>query len=175
MDNAQSEPSMEEILASIRRIISEDEDDARPAQPAAQPAAKTEPAPKPVETRRAEPAPAPKPAATAPAPEPKAAPTPIPLEAENVEMIRKNVAEAMEQEMGEPILDEPTATAASEAFHNLSETVRVSSREGGQTLEDIVTAMLQPMIKEWLNANLPAIVEEKVEEEVQRVARRRRG
>ena len=90
-------------------------------------------------------------------------------------MIRQNVAEAMEQEMGEPILDEPTATAASEAFHNLSETVRVSSREGGQTLEDIVTAMLQPMIKEWLNANLPAIVEEKVEEEVQRVARRRRG
>ena len=166
MDNAQSEPSMEEILASIRRIISEDEDDARPAQPAA----KSEPAPKPVETRRAEPAPAPKPAA-----QPKAAPTPIPLEAENVEMIRKNVAEAMEQEMGEPILDEPTATAASEAFHNLSETVRISSREGGQTLEDIVTVMLQPMIKEWLNQNLKAIVEEKVEEEVQRVARRRRG
>lgn len=185
MDNAQSEPSMEEILASIRRIISEDEDDARPAQPAAQAGAKAEPAAKPVETRRAEPAPAPKPSAAAQTPErsapvdtpaqPKAAPTPIPLEAENVEMIRKNVAEAMEQEMGEPILDEPTATAASEAFHNLSETVRVSSREGGQTLEDIVTVMLQPMIKEWLNQNLPAIVEEKVEEEVQRVARRRRG
>ncbi|MCA8888147.1 MAG: DUF2497 domain-containing protein, partial [Parvularculaceae bacterium] len=34
--------------------------------------------------------------------------------------------------------------------------------------------MLRPMIKEWLDANLPAIVEEKVEEEVQRVARRRR-
>lgn len=184
MDNAQSEPSMEEILASIRRIISEDEDDARPAQPSTQAAAKSEPVAKPLEKRRVEPAPvAPKPAAAAernapvdtPALQPKAAPTPIPLEAENVEMIRKNVAEAMEQEMGEPILDEPTATAASEAFHNLSETVRVSSREGGQTLEDIVTAMLQPMIKEWLNANLPAIVEEKVEEEVQRVARRRRG
>lgn len=182
MDNAQSEPSMEEILASIRRIISEDEDDARPVQSsAAQPSAKAEPAPRPVETRRAEPAPAPRPAAverSAPvetrAPQPKASPTPIPFEAENVEMIRKNVAEAMEQEMGEPILDELTATAASEAFHNLSETVRISSGEG-QTLEDIVTAMLKPMIKEWLNANLPAIVEEKVEEEVQRVARRRRG
>ena len=31
-----------------------------------------------------------------------------------------------------------------------------------------------PMIKEWLDSNLPAIVEDKVEEEVQRVARRRR-
>ena len=36
MENAQPEPSMEEILASIRRIISEDEDDNGPgAKPAA--------------------------------------------------------------------------------------------------------------------------------------------
>jgi len=34
--------------------------------------------------------------------------------------------------------------------------------------------MLRPMIKDWLDANLAEIVEQKVEEEVQRVARRRR-
>ena len=70
----------------------------------------------------------------------------------------------------------PTAAAAaSKAFQSLSQNVRVSTPEGeGRTLEDIVVAMLKPMVKDWLDANLPAIVEEKVEEEVQRLARRRR-
>ena len=60
----QSEPSMEEILASIRKIIS-DENDA-PAAEAAKPAEKPEPAPEPVAEKKPEPAvakevPAPKP------------------------------------------------------------------------------------------------------------------
>ncbi|MHA7873615.1 MAG: DUF2497 domain-containing protein [Hyphococcus sp.] len=88
-------------------------------------------------------------------------------------MIKQNVAEAMEQDNNESFLDETSAAAASQAFESLSQTVRVSGGDG-QTLEDIVVKMLQPMIKEWLNENLPAIVSEKVEEEVQRVARRRR-
>lgn len=80
----------------------------------------------------------------------------------------------MQDDLSEEILDHTTAAAASQAFRSLSQSVRIS--EGpGKTLEDIVTEMLRPMVKEWLDANLPAIVEEKVEEEVQRVARRRRG
>ena len=39
------------------------------------------------------------------------------------------------------------------------------------TLEGLVRELLKPMIKEWLDANLPSIVEEKVEAEVQRIAR----
>jgi len=39
------------------------------------------------------------------------------------------------------------------------------------TLEGLVKELLKPMIKEWLDANLPAIVEDKVEAEVQRIAR----
>ena len=71
------------------------------------------------------------------------------------------------------MIEETTAEAASKAFMSLSQTVQVSKGEGN-TLEDIVVEMLRPMIKDWLDANLAEIVEQKVEEEVQRVARRRR-
>lgn len=157
MSNAQPEPSMEEILASIRRIISEDEE-----EPAPKPAPRVEPfraaAPEPV--RSAVPA--------RPAPPPAPEPT---FATEDVEMIRKNVAETLEDEDG--IVASETATAASKAFMSLSQTVQVSDGRG-RTMEDIVIDMLRPMIKDWLDQNLATIVEEKVEEEVQRVARRRR-
>lgn len=160
MSNAQPEPSMEEILASIRRIISEDEDEPAAAKP-------TAPA------RAAEPV---RPAAVIRPPQPAPAPTAIETErkfaTEDVEMIRKNVAEAMSDEE-DGIVEATTAAAASKAFMSLSQTVQVSDGHG-RTLEDLVVEMLRPMIKEWLDANLPQIVEEKVEEEVQRVARRRR-
>ncbi|MEM9619595.1 MAG: DUF2497 domain-containing protein [Pseudomonadota bacterium] len=175
MENAQPEPSMEEILASIRRIISEDEDEAAPAPAAPKPeraaAPEPAPAPKPVENQMREPAPTP---VKTPEPDVRRSPAPTPIETEDVEMIRRNVAEAMEQDADDAILDETSAAAASQAFENLSQSVRVSGDGQGQTLEDIVVHMLKPMIKDWLNQNLPAIVEEKVEEEVQRVARRRR-
>lgn len=164
MSNAQPEPSMEEILASIRRIISEDEE-----EPAPKPAPRVEP----FRPAAAEP---PRPAAVQPQPAPKPAPQPVfapepTFATEDVEMIRKNVAEAMEDDDG--IVATETATAASKAFMSLSQTVQVS--DGcGRTMEDIVIEMLRPMIKDWLDQNLATIVEEKVEEEVQRVARRRR-
>lgn len=159
MSNPQPEPSMEEILASIRRIISEDEEDA-PAKPAA----RAEP------IRAAEP-PARPAAAFRPPPAPAAVEQEQKFATEDVEMIRKNVAEAMDDEDG--IIESTTAAAASKAFMSLSQTVQISKGEG-HTLEDIVVEMLKPMIKDWLDANLAEIVEQKVEEEVQRVARRRR-
>ncbi len=160
MSNTQPEPSMEEILASIRRIISEDEE-----EPAQKPTPRIDPvraaAPEPI--RAVAPT---RPAVVAPPqPEPRFA-------TEDVEMIRKNVSEAM-QEDDDGIVAEQTAVAASKAFMSLSQTVQVSDGRG-RTLEDMVTEMLRPMIKDWLDANLATIVEEKVEEEVQRVARRRR-
>jgi hypothetical protein len=158
MSNAQPEPSMEEILASIRRIISEDDEEPAPAKPAAPQRAAEPPRPASV-VRQPQPAPA------SIEPERKFA-------TEDVEMIRKNVAEAMTEE-DDGIVEATTAAAASKAFMSLSQTVQVSD-DHGRTLEDLVVEMLRPMIKEWLDANLPQIVEEKVEEEVQRVARRRR-
>jgi cell pole-organizing protein PopZ len=156
MSNAQPEPSMEEILASIRRIISEDDE---------------EPAPKP--TPRIEPARAAAPEPVRSAIQPRPAPNPEPnFATEDVEMIRKNVTEAV-QDDDDGIVANETATAASKAFLSLSQTVQVSDGRG-RTLEDMVVEMLRPMVKDWLDQNLATIVEEKVEEEVQRVARRRR-
>ncbi|MEO1251345.1 MAG: DUF2497 domain-containing protein [Pseudomonadota bacterium] len=159
MENAQPEPSMEEILASIRRIISEDDENGASA-PEPKASSGPESASKPVPVK----ATAPKPAEDGAKPH---------LETEDVEMIKKNVAAAAESEANEAILDEGAADAASSAFATLSQSVRVTDGPG-RTLEDIVTEMLRPMVKNWLDANLPAIVEDKVEEEVQRVARRRR-
>ena len=178
MENAQPEPSMEEILASIRRIISEDEEEgaasapapkaaAQPPQPALKAAVPQREAP-PAPAEPAEPMKAPRVAEAAPKP---VAETPV-LETEDTEMLKKNVEASIAERAEAAILDQSTADAASQAFQSLSQTVRVADKES-RTLEDIVVAMLQPMIKDWLDANLPAIVEEKVEEEVQRVSRRR--
>lgn len=151
---------MEEILASIRRIISEDEE-----EPPARPATRSEPP-------RADPAAAkPAPVVRAPTQAARAEPEQK-FATEDVEMIRKNVADAMADEE-DGIVEETTARAASNAFMSLSQTVQVSDGQG-RTLEDLVVEMLRPMVKDWLDQNLAQIVEEKVEEEVQRVARRRR-
>ncbi|WP_425408308.1 DUF2497 domain-containing protein [Hyphococcus sp.] len=177
MENAQPEPSMEEILASIRKIISEDEED-QSAPEAVPPAASPKPAPAPVEMQNEEPLEEPKDHTEEPmpltSPKPVEAMEPAPETASaRDDSMKHELAAAMQDEGEEEILDKTTAEVASQAFRNLSQSVRVS--EGpGKTLEDIVTEMLRPMVKEWLDANLPAIVEEKVEEEVQRVARRRR-
>jgi cell pole-organizing protein PopZ len=188
MANAQAEPSMEEILASIRRIISEDEDEPAPRSAGPTPS---------VTPKAATPVKAPEPVTAAISPAPAAAdlaaeendePTSDEasygssdddgaeshLATEDVEMIKQNVAAAIQDE-DDAIVDETAATAASQAFRSLSSSVRVTDSDGpGLTLEQIVTEMLKPMVKDWLDANLPAIVEEKVEEEVQRIARRRR-
>lgn len=158
MSTPQPEPSMEEILASIRRIISEDGDDQGAERTAAEPVPAARAA-SPPQAKRAEPRP----------PEPRAE---TDVTKEGLEMMKKNVTEAV-QDNDEAMLDEMTAEAASNAFQVLSQSVRVSSG-GGRTLEEIVIDMLRPMIKDWLDANLAGLVEEKVEEEVQRLARRRR-
>ena len=69
-------------------------------------------------------------------------------------------------------VSEAVAGQAASAFGALEENVRLSAGSGN-TIEDLVQAMLRPMLKDWLEANLPRIVEDKVEEEVRRIARRR--
>lgn len=196
MENAQPEPSMEEILASIRRIISEDEEESgeaakTPSHPVAtKPEAGAEEAVAPESTLSPVEAVSPEPQEAAPfepveapiAPEPvaseedsvseAAAPLDMTPENEGLEMLKKNVEAAVSDNAEALILDHTAAAAASQAFESLSQSVRVADN-GGRTLEDLVVDMLQPMIKDWLDANLPAIVEEKVEEEVKRVSRRR--
>ncbi|MAN73904.1 MAG: pole-organizing protein PopZ [Henriciella sp.] len=73
---------------------------------------------------------------------------------------------------GEALTDERIAGAAATALGKLM-VKRSSSEEEANpnTLDGLMRELLRPMIKEWLDANLPAIVERKVEEEVQRIAR----
>ncbi|MEX1250568.1 MAG: DUF2497 domain-containing protein [Hyphomonas sp.] len=66
------------------------------------------------------------------------------------------------------LTDEATADVAAGALGKLISRMEVS---GDNTIEGLVKEMLKPMIKEWLDANLANIVEEKVEAEVQRIAR----
>ncbi|VXA91087.1 conserved hypothetical protein [Brevundimonas sp. G8] len=189
---------MEEILASIRRIISEDEAPAEtPA--AAAPEATPEPVPEPLaaETIFAAPVePTPEPAVEddvleltdryeAPAetigdldvvehtPEPyQPAPEPAPLYAESA----PEPVPAYDTLVG----DSAAASAAS-AFAGLAasfkkpEPAQAASGDlpflSGNTVEAMVGEMLRPLLKDWLDNNLPGIVQAAVQKEVERIAR----
>lgn len=65
----------------------------------------------------------------------------------------------------------PSADAAvSAAFGNLAHTILSNN---ARTLEDLVGEMLRPMLKSWLDDNLPALVERLVRQEIERVSRGR--
>jgi uncharacterized protein len=70
-----------------------------------------------------------------------------------------------------PLLSPASGDAISGAFGALAHTILA---QNSRTLEDVVTEMLQPMLKQWLDDNLPSIVERKVQEEIERVSRGRR-
>ncbi|MBX9574156.1 MAG: DUF2497 domain-containing protein [Caulobacteraceae bacterium] len=190
-DQTAQEPTMEEILASIRRIISEDDAPAETAQsaaPAPEPEPDYEPEPEPVEvssgmmdetpstqdddvlelTDRYE-----EPAAetigdldvTPSAPEPAWAPEPEPFP-----------AAAAPAPSTEGLIGAAAAGAAVSAFAGLTAAVRKPAEPelpagAGTSLEALVGSLLRPMLKEWLDANLPAIVEAQVRKEVERLAR----
>ena len=226
------EPSMEEILASIRRIIADEDPAKAPAAPAAA-------APKP-----AAPRPAPMPRAVVPpppvrAPEP-VAPPPLPLMRDRagdmdfnshpapakddgagdiLDLTEQMTAPApmvpptntfktidgqpdivfadepsepapeppvdefanMIEEMRRPAAPPPAAieralmsnntmAAVDSAFNTLAHTVLV---QNARTLEDLVREMLRPMLKSWLDDNLPGLVERLVRSEIERVSRGR--
>ena len=125
---------MEDILASIRRDLSEDERE----EGAEAAAAETEPAPEP--------------------------------ELEDVldltpEMIADDQA-----------VSDPAARASADALEELAR-VLLSQRDipvGGRdvTLEGLVREILRPLLREWLDRNLPAVIERLANEEINRTADR---
>ena len=72
----------------------------------------------------------------------------------------------------DPLLSPESGEAISGAFGALANTLLAHNHT--RTLEDVVAEMLQPMLKQWLDDNLPSIVERKVQEEIERVSRGRR-
>jgi len=69
-----------------------------------------------------------------------------------------------------PLLAPTTSAAVDSAFNALAHTVLVNN---ARTLEDLVREMLRPMLKSWLDDNLPTLVERIVKAEIDRVARGR--
>ncbi len=68
----------------------------------------------------------------------------------------------------QPILAQSTVSAVESAFNSLAHTVLSSN---ARTLEDLVKEMLRPMLKSWLDDNLPGMVERIVKAEIERVSR----
>jgi cell pole-organizing protein PopZ len=209
------EPSMEEILASIRRIIADD-DGAKPAaKPAAQPhpprpatlpprvAAPPPPRPDPspqlnqsdIDAMLAEPD---APASNQAPPhddileltEAMAAPAPATSSFQTIDgqsdVIFSDVAPATEpapyaldearrqfsatMAPDRTLISSATSQAVDSAFNSLAQTVLVHN---ARTLEDLVREMLRPMLKGWLDDNLPGMVERIVRAEIERVSRGR--
>ncbi len=194
------EPSMEEILASIRRIIADDQA-AKPSEPEPEPAEiddildlaeAAEPVPppappvalvRPVEPPAPQPVPldldeisfediaiedefVPEPAPVLKAPEPVSPPEP-PKPAPRMEP--PPVARAPEPSV-ERLISPTTDASVGHAFNLLAHTVLTNN---ARTLEDIVQDMLRPMLKSWLDDNLPVVVERLVRAEIERVSRGR--
>jgi hypothetical protein len=68
------------------------------------------------------------------------------------------------------MLSHSTVAAVESAFNSLAHTVLSNN---ARTLEDLVKEMLRPMLKSWLDDNLPQLVERIVKAEIERVSRGR--
>lgn len=182
-DQTAQEPTMEEILASIRRIISEDDAPAETAAAAPEPVVEAAPTPEPVAE----------------------AVEPAPVEDEVLELTERYEAPAAEsigdlevadvapfpaaepapQPFAAPVYDslvgESAAASAASAFAGLAASFKkpepAPSASGdlpfvsGNTVEAMVAEMLRPLLKDWLDNNLPGIVQAAVQKEVERIAR----
>lgn len=173
MSNPQHEPTMEEILASIRKIISEDAPAAEaPAEPAAPVAAAPAPAPTPV---------APAPVAPAPAPEPvyedvleltEEVQAPVPAAPEPVEeIVFENVAPASAAHSD--IFSDQTRKAMEDTFNSIPDEpepaapVRAAGPAlapiDGATVENVferaVRESFEPVLQKYIADNSGAVIE----------------
>jgi uncharacterized protein len=199
------EPTMEEILASIRRIIADDDSKSAPALPTPAP-----PSPAPANVAPSKPAPGPpnsqddidamlagldaatkdeppapdvleltesmqaKPAAFGTiegAPDVVFSELPRPESPPPESPTRAPVAASAPPPGYDRALLSPHTTAMVDmAFNSLAHTVLA---QNSRTLEDLVREMLKPMLKAWLDDNLPNMVERLVRAEIERVSRGR--
>lgn len=147
MGDLSVEPSMEDILSSIKRIISEE----------------AEPAPR------------------AKRPGPRAVPTPPPhvdLDDDEVLELSDPVIEptvravhtpSKPQPAPEPIVSRQAAEATRGALDTLSRLLVKPEPSGDGTLEGLVREMLRPMLRDWIDANLPDMVEALVAREIAKI------
>lgn len=146
MGDIQQDPSMEEILASIKRVIAED---GRQAAAAAAPAGRNG-APR-------------RPARAELPPEPQEPEDVLELDdpvTEGESLLSAGAAAASRQKL-----------AALSALREAAPT-QAAPASGEHPLEAVVREMLRPMLKEWLDQHLPELVEELVTREIARITGR---
>jgi cell pole-organizing protein PopZ len=164
------EPSMEEILASIRTIIADEREPAKaePAKPAPMRPAAAVPGPQIVYSKDA---PAERRAPQEPEP-PEIGQTPESDPPKVVwrqpEPAASDSAEDEKPADDGPLLSPETDQAVTSAFAALSAELAARSAE---LADEMVREMLRPMLKAWLDENLPGIVERLVRAEIERLAR----
>ncbi len=214
-----SEPSMEDILASIRKILSEEEDEGGEGREAA---AEPDPAPEPDSAPKPEPSAEPESGPMAaddidamfePAPEPEPmdvtdeidaerppepasdqfesppAPEPFPaaaMAAPAPEPVPQPMADIMEltPDMVAPdaVVSQPTSLAGSDILQELARAILdrrdlpvYSGGDHDTTMEGIVREMLKPILREWLDRNLPYLIERLVKKEIDTMVNRAEG
>jgi len=72
-----------------------------------------------------------------------------------------------------PLMSAQTEALASAALANLSGALSSTTKIENNSLEAIVREMLRPMLRDWMDRNLPTLVERLVEQEIERLARKR--
>jgi cell pole-organizing protein PopZ len=77
------------------------------------------------------------------------------------------------EEPAGPLLSQETAYAAQSSFNELAQAL-MARAVGERSIEDMTQELLKAMLRNWLDANLPSLVERLVREEIERVARRGR-
>ncbi|MBL0925773.1 MAG: DUF2497 domain-containing protein [Sphingomonadaceae bacterium] len=137
MAEGRNEPSMDEILSSIKRIIADDER----IRPAAKRASKTAPS------------------------------------HDDQDEILELTETAADEETEEVLLDDAKAQSLRHSFsalQTLSEPGVAPQivRSGETSLEGLTRDLLRPMLKDWLDTNLPPIVEAMVEREITRITKK---
>ncbi len=136
MGDVSAEPSMEDILSSIKRIIAEDGVAAEPAQ----------------RPRRVRPV----------------QPRSVDIEEDEV-LELSDPAPTPAAEPVDTILSSRAAEASRGSLDALSRLIVKPEVEGSDTLEGMVREMLRPMLRDWLDAHLPELVEKLVAKEISRI------
>ena len=143
MQSPGREPSMEDILASIKKVIAE-EKELRTA--VADQAIDDAPLPEETAVARAD---------------------------DEDDILELNEPLAPPQDLGPPLLDEDIAGHSREALAQLQTVAAsVPAAPAVNPLEDMVREMLKPMLKQWLDEHLPQMVDEHVKREITRITGR---
>src|SRR5262245_8392132 len=176
---AGNDPSMDDILKSIRKIISDDEARAQVGQAPVTPPVDGPPtpargddvllltnpieAPKPGASMASAVVPPPRidPMRAAEMPQPSAEP---PADGALLGAAMAGAASSAVARLNQAVQDSVPAPAAAEPGPAIS--------AGSKTVEDLVKEMLRPLLKDWLDRNLAAVVERYVEREIVRLTRR---